>query len=181
MRARTSRALFLASTLAAAAFCTSAQQNLPPVFVRQSGAATEGSKSRSLILEQQFREKRDWTFYHATRDLPDDIRAVLFAVAGRAVVGPGENFNTSDEMIYPGSTQHLFTAASRDLAVVAWYSGGLIALRGRVLLYDRGAGDALRYDLESRALAAITIDVLPEYARRNSVHSEYLPPEALRQ
>ena len=101
---------------------------------------------RMVSLERRFLASDDWNFYHAIDDLPADMLAVLFSVAGRNVVGPGEAFNRTDVHVHPGNTQHLYSAATGELGVVLWYSGGWTE-GVHVVIYDRIERDAVRYDL----------------------------------
>ena len=118
----------------------------PPSSGRAQGPlAGESSLPRSKILQQKLGEERDWTFYHSIAEMPDEMRAVLFRVAGADVVGPGESFNDGDIHRYTSNAQHLFTAVSDGLGVVVWYGGGF----GGALyaaLYDRAVLDVCRFE-----------------------------------
>ena len=150
---------FLGLLLLASLQCAQAQA--PPSSGRAQEAG-ESSLPRSKILQQKLSEERDWTFYHSIAEMPDEMRAVLFRVAGTDVVGPGESFNDGDIHRYPSNAQHLFTAVSDELGVVVWYGGGFGGALLYAALYDRAVHDVCRF--EFRPGRAPTIVMLTKLA-----------------
>jgi hypothetical protein len=65
----------------------------------------------------------------------------------------------SDITLHSGRVQHLYTATTTDLGVVVWHSGGSLR-QGHVLLYDRTAGDACRYELIMQKGAVLPLESL---------------------
>ena len=141
--------------LLAVGICTplAGYTQLEPPFQRRdpnagAGASTEALPNvrvRGLLIERQFFETNAWSFYHSLRDLPGDVSLALRRIVGSDVVGPGEPFDVTDAVVYPGRVQHLYTAIADGLAVVVWHSGGPeIGLHA--LIYDRVEHDACEYD-----------------------------------
>jgi len=126
-----------------------AQPQQPPV----RGAAETDQQGtyipRSVTLERRFFDSTEWVFYHSLKELPPDLRELLFRVAGSSVVGPGESFNTGDVRSYRSNAQHLYTAVTADLVVIVWYAGGFSGPVAHALLYDRMERDACRYRFPS--------------------------------
>jgi hypothetical protein len=106
---------------------------------------------RGVSLEHRFFEATDWVFYQSISELPPDLRAILFLVAGPSVVGAGASFNTGDTLEYPSSSQHQYTAVAGDLVVLVWYTASFSGPMLRAILHDRTADDACRYGWSATA------------------------------
>lgn len=153
-----------------------------PVFGPAGPRGSETSEPRPFQMERRFFESKNWTFFHAIRDLPPDMKLLLRRVAGSNVVGPGEPLDLTDVERFPNRVQHSYTAVTEDLGVIVWYSSGPFIIV-HAALYDRKVGDACVYDfgrakspvfpLESRLSAGI------QFYGAQKGGCSYLSPKAL--
>jgi hypothetical protein len=167
--------------LAAFACAASAQLVTPRLATPEDlkGAAI----SRSMIIQQQAAEARDWVFYHSVQDLPPNVRTLLLHVASNPVVGPGEPFNDGDVIVYPASSQFHFAAVADNTTAIVWYSGSFNGAVLHVLIYDKAVRDACRYDLPPKSFPGpIQWTRLLNSIRASGAENmrfEYLKPGAL--
>jgi hypothetical protein len=128
-----------------APFDATSQSNQIPRLIPAQVARPTAEQSQDL--EARFLANEEWTFYHRVSDVPDQMRQVLFKLASPAIVDTGESFDAGDSVHFGSSSQHLFSAFSKnnDIGVMVWYSGGFNGLVLRALIYAPAVGDGFEY------------------------------------
>jgi hypothetical protein len=136
--------VLLWSVPVAAAFDATSQGNLPRLTTAPVAPAPA---EQPQGLEARFLASEEWTFYHRVGDLPDQMRQALFKLASPAIVDTGESFDSGDIVHFGSSSQHLFSASSKnnEIEVMVWYSGGFNGLVLRALIFAPAVGDGLEY------------------------------------
>lgn len=171
---------WLLCALLMAAHGVYAQPPTSPVGQGRPPPDAAANVPRFMALEERLSKEHTWTFYHTIRDVPADLRDLLFRVAGKAVVGPGEEYNDGDILSVPSSTQHQFTAASSNLVVIVWYSGGFSGPELHVLLYDPAVHDGCRYVTTRPLDGGLTLTRMADFLHeKQHVRVECFAPDAL--